>query len=61
MGDATAAARPAAASAHDMAREYRVLSRLWEAFPPAPRAILFCDDPSIIGAPFFVMERRRGI
>jgi aminoglycoside phosphotransferase (APT) family kinase protein len=45
---------------HDMAREYRVLSRLWEGFQQAPRAILFCDDPSIIGAPFFVMQRRSG-
>src|SRR5262249_35489704 len=36
------------------------LSRLWENFPHAPRAILFSDDPAIIGAPFFVMERRRG-
>lgn len=48
-------------SAHDMGREYRVLSRLWEEFAPAPRAILFCDDPTILGAPFFIMERRRGI
>ncbi|HXD91515.1 MAG TPA: phosphotransferase family protein, partial [Candidatus Binataceae bacterium] len=45
---------------HDMAREYRVLSRLWESFPQSPRAILFCDDPAIIGAPFFVMERKAG-
>src|SRR5439155_123043 len=30
-------------------------------FPPAPRAYLYCDDPSVIGAPFFVMERRRGV
>jgi aminoglycoside phosphotransferase (APT) family kinase protein len=45
---------------HDMAREYRVLSRLWEGFRQAPRAILFCDDPAIIGAPFFVMERKSG-
>ncbi|HUY18663.1 MAG TPA: phosphotransferase family protein [Candidatus Binataceae bacterium] len=48
-------------SAHDMGREYRVLSRLWQEFAPAPRAILFCDDPAIVGAPFFIMERRRGI
>ena len=48
-------------SAHDMGREYRVLSRLWEEFAPAPRAILFCDDSAILGAPFFIMERRRGI
>jgi aminoglycoside phosphotransferase (APT) family kinase protein len=45
---------------HDMAREYRVLSRLWEGFDRAPRAILFSDDASIIGAPFFVMERKSG-
>ena len=45
---------------HDMAREYRVLSRLWEGFEQAPRAILFSDDSSIIGAPFFVMQRRSG-
>jgi aminoglycoside phosphotransferase (APT) family kinase protein len=45
---------------HDMAREYRVLSRLWEGFAQAPRAILFCDDSAIIGAPFFVMQRRSG-
>lgn len=52
---------PVAASAHDMGREYRVLSVLWRAFPPAPRAFLFCEDESLIGAPFFVMERRRGV
>ena len=52
---------PVAASAHDMAREYRVLSVLHQSFPYAPRAFLFCDDESIIGAPFFVMERRRGV
>jgi aminoglycoside phosphotransferase (APT) family kinase protein len=45
---------------HDMAREYRVLSRVWEGFPRAPRAILFSDDAAIIGAPFFVMERKAG-
>jgi aminoglycoside phosphotransferase (APT) family kinase protein len=52
---------PLPVGGHDMKREYRVLSRLWKAFKPAPRAMLFCDDPSIIGAPFFVMERRKGI
>ncbi len=51
---------PVAASAHDMAREYRVLSVLHQAFPYAPRAFLFGDE-SIIGAPFFVMERRHGV
>jgi aminoglycoside phosphotransferase (APT) family kinase protein len=52
---------PVAPSAHDMAREYRVLSVLYQVFPYAPRAYLFCEDPAIIGAPFFVMERRRGL
>lgn len=50
-----------AASAHDMGREYRVLSVLHRAFPPAPEAYLYCDDPDIIGAPFFIMERREGV
>ncbi len=50
---------PLPVGGHDMGREYRVLSRLWEVFKPAPRAMLFSDDASIIGAPFFVMERRR--
>ena len=51
---------PVAKSAHDMAREYKVLSVLYQAFPYAPRAYLYCDDPSIIGADFFVMERHQG-
>jgi aminoglycoside phosphotransferase (APT) family kinase protein len=49
------------ASAHDMGREYRVLSVLYKAFPPAPRAYVYCEDRSVIGAPFFVMERREGV
>lgn len=52
---------PVAASSHDMGREYRVLSRLWEAFDKAPRAIAFCEDSSVIGAPFFLMERKHGV
>jgi len=52
---------PVAPSSHDMAREHRVLSVLYRAFPPAPRAFLFCEDPAVIGAPFLVMERRVGI
>ena len=52
---------PVAPGAHDMAREYGVLSRLWQAFPQAPRAFLLCEDESVIGAPFFVMERRDGV
>jgi aminoglycoside phosphotransferase (APT) family kinase protein len=49
-----------APGAHDMKREYKVLSRLWRHFDRAPRAYLFCDDPNVLGADFFVMERRRG-
>jgi aminoglycoside phosphotransferase (APT) family kinase protein len=49
-----------APGAHDMKREFRVLSVLWEIFDKAPRAYLFSDDASIAGADFFVMERRRG-
>jgi aminoglycoside phosphotransferase (APT) family kinase protein len=52
---------PVAKTAHDMGREYRALSRLYRAFPPAPRAYLYCEDLAVIGAPFFVMERRHGI
>src|SRR5262245_2932 len=49
-----------APGAHDMRREYKVLSRLWRRFDRAPRAYLFCEDPAVLGADFFVMERRRG-
>jgi aminoglycoside phosphotransferase (APT) family kinase protein len=48
-------------SAHDMAREYRVLSKLWPVYSPSPRPLLFCDDPAVMGAPFYLMERRRGV
>ncbi len=49
-----------APGAHDMKREYKVLSQLWRQFDRAPRAYLFSDDHNIAGADFFVMERRRG-
>lgn len=52
---------PVAPGSHDMAREYRVLSTLWRAFPLAARAHIFCADEDVIGSPFFVMERRRGV
>lgn len=48
-------------TAHDMGREYRVLSKLWPVYPPAPRPIVSCEDASVLGAPFYVMERRRGL
>jgi aminoglycoside phosphotransferase (APT) family kinase protein len=49
-----------APGSHDMAREYRVLSQLWRAYPKAPRALAFCPDGAVMGKPFFVMERRYG-
>jgi aminoglycoside phosphotransferase (APT) family kinase protein len=48
-------------SAHDMGREYRVLLRLHAVYPAAPRPLAYCDDETIIGAPFYLMERRRGV
>ncbi len=48
-------------TAHDMKREFQVLSKLANVYPPAPEPILFCDDGSVIGAEFYLMERRRGL
>ncbi len=48
-------------SAHDMAREYRVLSKQHTAYPVAPKALLYCDDPLILSAPFYLMEPIRGM
>jgi aminoglycoside phosphotransferase (APT) family kinase protein len=52
---------PIAESAHDMGREHLVLSKLWQGFDKAPRALAMCDDPSVIGSTFFVMERKPGV
>lgn len=51
---------PVAPTAHDMPREYELLSVINPHFPLAPKPILLCADRSIIGVPFFLMERRRG-
>jgi aminoglycoside phosphotransferase (APT) family kinase protein len=48
-------------TAHDMGREYLVLSKLWSVYPAAPRPLLFCEDAGVMDAPFYVMERRRGV
>lgn len=48
-------------SAHDMQREYKVLSRLAKIYNEAPETILFCDDKSVIGAEFYLMERQKGL
>ncbi|MCB8920827.1 MAG: phosphotransferase family protein [Ardenticatenaceae bacterium] len=52
---------PVAKSAHDMSREYKVLSVLHQAYPYAPRAFLYGEDTAVLGAEFFVMERRQGV
>ena len=52
---------PVAPKAHDMGREYRVLEAVHPQFPEAPRVHRLCEDPTVIGAPFFMMERRHGI
>jgi aminoglycoside phosphotransferase (APT) family kinase protein len=49
------------ATAHDMAREHRVLSGLADSPVPVPRPVLLCDDPDVLGAPFYVMERVDGV
>lgn len=49
------------ASAHDMGREYRVLTALGPTAVPVPATELFCSDHDIIGAPFYLMERSSGI
>ena len=48
-------------SAHDMGREFRVLSQLHSVYSPAPKVLFYCDDDSILGAPFYVMEPIHGI
>jgi aminoglycoside phosphotransferase (APT) family kinase protein len=47
-------------TAHDMGREYHVLSKLHSAYP-APRPLLYCTDESVLGAPFYLMECVHGI
>ena len=48
-------------TAHDMSREYRILSHLYPVYNKVPRPLLFCDDASVLGAPFYVMERVQGV
>ncbi len=48
-------------SGHDMGREFRVLSALAGRFAESPQPLHQCEDESVIGAPFYVVERIRGI
>ena len=54
-------AGPVAPTAHDMLREHRLLGLLHPVFPLAPRPRLVCEDLSVVGMPFYLMERRRGL
>lgn len=46
---------------HDMEREHRVLAALHPVYPKAPRPVAYCGDPSVLGAPFYLMERVSGV
>ena len=48
-------------TAHDMAREYRILTALRDTPVPAPVPLVLCDDPDVTGAPFYVMELVHGL
>ncbi len=50
-----------AKGAHDMGREYRVMDRLKPVYPWVPAMVAFCDDQSVLGCDFYVMERLEGI
>lgn len=54
-------AGPIPPGANDMAREFRILSHLHPVFPLVPKARHFCDDASVLGAPFQLMEYRPGL
>lgn len=50
-----------AKTAHDMGREYKILTALQEVFPYCPKPLAYCGDETLLGSPFYVMERIRGI
>jgi aminoglycoside phosphotransferase (APT) family kinase protein len=52
---------PVAPTAHDMPREYHLLSMINPHFPLAPKPVLLCEDTAILGVPFYLMERRQGL
>lgn len=48
-------------TAHDMGREFRILSALADSDVPVPRPVALCTDTDVIGAPFYVMQHCTGI
>ena len=49
------------ATAHDMSREFRVMSALADTDVPVPRTLALCEDVEVLGAPFYVMEKVEGV
>jgi aminoglycoside phosphotransferase (APT) family kinase protein len=52
---------PVAPKAHDMVREANILKRIHPIFPLAPKPYVICEDETVMGCPFYVMERRHGV
>lgn len=48
-------------SAHDMGREFAILTALEKVYPRVPRPLAFCDDTEVLGTPFYLMERVSGV
>ena len=48
-------------SAHDMGREYRTLAGVAQVYPLVPRPLVYCADETVLGAPFYLMERVHGV
>jgi aminoglycoside phosphotransferase (APT) family kinase protein len=48
------------ATAHDMAREHRVITALAGTAVPVPATVVLCPDPAVLGAPFYLMEKVEG-
>jgi aminoglycoside phosphotransferase (APT) family kinase protein len=48
-------------SAHDMGREHRILSALSQSYSRAPKPLAYSEDPAVMGAPFYIMERLNGV
>src|ERR1700687_895563 len=52
---------PVPPRAHDMAREFRILEAVHPVFQLAPQPFVLCEDASVIGSIFYLMERRHGL
>ena len=48
-------------TAHDMSREFRVLTALQPYYASIPKPLAFCDNPTVLGAPFYIMEYLEGM